>query len=706
MKKLKPTILTSVFCAVVFLVISSWVFNYGLSILPYLILAGCFIVWVQKETVTHKFLIKLLVGSLIFGFISAILIFLRMYVMSNFIYDNPIPIFEFWDQDTWLMASVFSFVSFLGGLLGIVLKGFYSLYKNKLIWVIVFLGPLLVTVSSLAIFKVKIGGTIMNSLHGWPYPFLTHQIKDVLDGFSIDKWRFSPGSFYHYVIFDYLLYLVLFLAVYFAIKLINKKLKIKKINSTIFLFGFMVLLTLKCTSIMSAKESYISYQIANAGYCQQNSDCMIIANRWPFSCAIISNKDNADRILKLVSSYPSTGELQCLGSEEAVCISNKCRIAINQMPENNSNDQLATILPPSEVPPGWYVHRLSNSRIILTKQKILTDIVNTEGYAYGDQINISVLKFDGDPKRPEDWPQLAWTEDQVLVKEKSWTNVSGMIALRVRHEPGGASGGQITWYLFSNDRVYELSLYLPNDLPNDETFSKFVYHYGEQISRPDATTQSINSGSLGSLAETQIQETIRNFMAEPDLTLKHVSTEKNPSNFTVGKVTVIREGAWNIETPKEWERPTYVFQQTKYIDNLCEVYEYEIDARNGQLVEVHVKYPQSDMELSQEAKSKKCKDYGSLYTPLKTKVQIETVAMDYLSRAIANFDQIKSRFVYKPSAKNAVNAPAANEWFWQDTNYKLPEGLSGDVYNYPTIRIIVSSGGKLIHYFNSVELFN
>jgi len=138
---------------------------------------------------------------------------------------------------------------------------------------------------------------------------------------------------------------------------------------------------------------------------------------------------------------------------------------------------------PDKIPPGWYVHQLSDSRIVLTKQKTLPDIGNTEGYAYGDQIGMSVIKFDGDPKRPEDWPQLAWAEDEALVKEKSWTNVSGMTALRVRHEPGAASGGQITWYLFGSDRVYELSLYLPQDIPNDKTFSDFVYHYGEQISQ-------------------------------------------------------------------------------------------------------------------------------------------------------------------------------------------------------------------------------
>ncbi|MFA6322453.1 MAG: hypothetical protein WCX71_03160 [Candidatus Buchananbacteria bacterium] len=374
MEKLKPIILMSVACALIFLVISSWVFNYGWSILPYLILAGCFLVWVQKETVTYKFLTKLLLGALIFGFLSAVLVFFRMYVMSNFVYDNPMPISKLWDQDTRMMALVFFIISFVGGLIGVVLKGFYFLYKNKLDWVIVLLGPLLVAISSLAIFKAKIGGTIMSRLYGWPYPFLTHQIKDVLDGFSIDKWSFSPGSFYHYVIFDYLLYLILFLTVYFAIKLVNKKLKTKKINRTIFLFGFMVLLILKCTSAMSAKESYISYQIANAGYCQQNSDCVIVANQSPFSCAIVSNRDNADRILKLVNSYPSAGELQCLGEEKAICVDNKCRVLSYDNSSNETNwEKIRQAVENCEVASVSQTHSLE-VKIILKNGKMIMAI--------------------------------------------------------------------------------------------------------------------------------------------------------------------------------------------------------------------------------------------------------------------------------------------------------------------------------------------
>ena len=372
MKKFNPVILTSVICAVIFLIISSWVFNYGWSILPYLILAGCFLAWVQNETVARKFIIKLSVGSLIFGFLSAILIFLRMYVMSNFIYDTPMPISGLWEQDTRTMALVFSFVSFLGGLFGIVLKGFYSLYKNKLDLVLVFVSPLLIMLSSIAVYKIKIGGTIMSALHGWPYPFLIHQIKDVIDNFSIDKWIFSPGSFYHYIIFDYLIYFTLFLTGYFVIKLINKKLKTKKINSTLFLFGLLVLLVLYFSSAMSVKESYISSQIANAGYCQENSDCVIVANRLPFSCAIISNKDNADRILRLVNSYPSTGELECLGNQKAICSDQKCQVLSYDKGLNKRNwERLKQAIENCEVASIMQIHSLEVTAVLKNGKMIM-----------------------------------------------------------------------------------------------------------------------------------------------------------------------------------------------------------------------------------------------------------------------------------------------------------------------------------------------
>ncbi|MDD5290759.1 MAG: hypothetical protein PHZ04_01455 [Patescibacteria group bacterium] len=334
MEKFKKVLLTAIICAIVFLIISFWIFEYEWSILPYLLLTGCFMAWVQAETAVYKFLDKLLIGSLLFGFLAMILIFLKRYMMSHLVYDSPLPLAELWDKDTLMMAAVFSLVSFLGGLLGVVLKGFYALYKNKLGILVVFVGPLAVLSASLAVYKIKIGGTIMSAQHGWPYPFWIHQIKDVLDNFTIDEWIFSPGSLYHYIIFDYLFYLLIFVLFYFLVKSVNARLRMKKINITIALFSFLVFMVLIFISFLSIKKSYISRQIAWAGECRENSDCAIVANRSPFSCAIVVNKANADRILNLVNSFPSTGELQCSGREKAVCLENKCWVSIEQTPED------------------------------------------------------------------------------------------------------------------------------------------------------------------------------------------------------------------------------------------------------------------------------------------------------------------------------------------------------------------------------------
>ena len=91
-----------------------------------------------------------------------------------------------------------------------------------------------------------------------------------------------------------------------------------------------------------------------------------------------------------------------------------------------------------------------------------------------------------------------------------------------------------------------------------------------------------------------------------------------------------------------------------------------------------------------------------------SKDQIEQAAFAYLGR-----DPEHTKFMmrsdiqpqYLPSKPGAEN-PAANEWRWEDTSYKLPEGLVGDPWPYPTMRIIMSVGGKLVYYPNTTELFD
>src|SRR3989339_38489 len=352
MKQFKLIILTSIITAVFLLIASSWVLEFEYAFL---------------------------------GILSWFLIFLKMYIFSHFVYYVPapfqgLPFRELWDKDYLMMGVVFVFVSFMGGLIGIVLKGFYNLYKTKLDKIIIFAGPLAVLFSSLAIYKIKLGGTIMSAMHGWPYPFWTHQIKDIVDGFTIDKWIFSPGSAYHYVIFNYLVFLVIFCLVYLLIKFLNQKLKTRKINNTLFLFGLLVLLMLSVISFLPVKKSYIQKQIARGGECNRDVDCKIIANRSPFSCAVVTNRQNANRILNLINSYPSTGELQCGGNEKASCIHGKCTVSIDHTSNEAYWDMLKDAIKDCRVESIMQAHSLEvkavldNSMVIKAKEPAIDDV--------------------------------------------------------------------------------------------------------------------------------------------------------------------------------------------------------------------------------------------------------------------------------------------------------------------------------------------
>ena len=198
-------------------------------------------------------------------------------------------------------------------------------------------------------------------------------------------------------------------------------------------------------------------------------------------------------------------------------------------------------------------------------------------------------------------------------------------------------------------------------------------------------------------------QTIRKFMGEPDLQLTYITTRR-PSNFNVGKITNQDAGGFTMEDVPGWERRVEVYQQKDFVDDQCEVYEYEVDVRNNQLVEVHVRY--SD---GVSVGSPQCAGQASMYYPLKTKDQIEQGAFAYLGRVPESTGSMLASSAiqpqYIPSMKGTTK-PSQNEWRWENTSYKLPEGLYSDTFPYPVLRIIMTSGGKLLYYFNSTGLFN
>lgn len=206
------------------------------------------------------------------------------------------------------------------------------------------------------------------------------------------------------------------------------------------------------------------------------------------------------------------------------------------------------------------------------------------------------------------------------------------------------------------------------------------------------------------------EQAIRTFMGEPNLDLAYKGQKNHPDNFAVLSNVKQNEGGFAADNPEEWDRSVYIFEQKDYINDRCEVYRYQVTQKTNQVVEIGIVYPEEIQQgnpAEQQERKKQCSKYGSLEIPLKTKAEIEQMAFAYLGR-----DPEHTKFTlrsdiqpeYIPSKPGAAN-PAMNEWKWEDKSYKLPEGLMGDPSSYPTMRIIISSGGKLVYYLNTTELF-
>ena len=130
-KKLTKVILVSIIYALVAAIIGYSIFEGDWLFLPFPLLAGLCMALIQKEKVSYKFLDKLVIGSLLFGFATMFFIVLRMYLIT-YPLDTAYPFSHYFNYTEYsILALVFSFISFVGGLAGIVLKGFYYLSKHN-----------------------------------------------------------------------------------------------------------------------------------------------------------------------------------------------------------------------------------------------------------------------------------------------------------------------------------------------------------------------------------------------------------------------------------------------------------------------------------------------------------------------------------------------------------------------------------------------
>lgn len=183
-------------------------------------------------------------------------------------------------------------------------------------------------------------------------------------------------------------------------------------------------------------------------------------------------------------------------------------------------------------------------------------------------------------------------------------------------------------------------------------------------------------------------EAIKKFMGDAIFEVEY-SRSQSPANFNVGVLTKLSDqGDERIDTPQAWKRTVNIYRATKEIEETCQVYEYEVYPKTHDIVEARVVYPEDHQG--------KCTK-GDLFSPKISEAQIKEAGEAYLKNL--GFTQ---SFTVAP-----ISDMSRWQWKWQDANYKLSDGLVGRsaVDSKPTIRIFISSSGKLLQYNNTIPLF-
>lgn len=119
-----------------FLASYTGLFVFGLNFFFYPVVVGLSLIAVQQEDTSYKHLPILAVGSLVFSFTVAALMMFWWYFESVQFYVSHtrhlIPFgFNFNALDQVYLGLALAFVSFMAGLVAVVVKGFYLMYKSK-----------------------------------------------------------------------------------------------------------------------------------------------------------------------------------------------------------------------------------------------------------------------------------------------------------------------------------------------------------------------------------------------------------------------------------------------------------------------------------------------------------------------------------------------------------------------------------------------
>ncbi|NCC71551.1 hypothetical protein EOM09_08320 [bacterium] len=101
----------------------------------------------------------------------------------------------------------------------------------------------------------------------------------------------------------------------------------KKIKIGLIIFIFLILFSISILFFLEPKIkiSQINYEIKKANYCEIDSDCINAGGKCPFGCYIYINKNEFEKISKLISNYESNCVYDCINCEKAICENNKCK---------------------------------------------------------------------------------------------------------------------------------------------------------------------------------------------------------------------------------------------------------------------------------------------------------------------------------------------------------------------------------------------
>jgi hypothetical protein len=340
------------------------------ALLP--LVAGALTVLLQDEDKSYKYLPKLILSSLIFSFVVIFLVKIFVYFGDNvnapiFKYFNP-----FKDFDEILGHFGLAGIYFLGGLIGLLVRGvnlvFFPERKFKINLEISFLKSFILgaffllaanaysifihvppdgrwkfelSVTSLfvafylALFFYVAKKLIKDSKYNysiWAYNFLLSLV--FLSNTEAIRVFFQGEMYLYYSYIAVAPYIIIlgmglfgFVILPFIFKNTFTRPKRKIIFTALIIVVFVVLISAFLVKD-KIKAAYIIREIKKANYCQIDSDCQDafagIGGQCPFGCYAFINKNEVGRIRGLVDSFNSTCIYSCIYCPTTRCDNGTC----------------------------------------------------------------------------------------------------------------------------------------------------------------------------------------------------------------------------------------------------------------------------------------------------------------------------------------------------------------------------------------------